>query len=61
MVECRLVDGPSAQIPLNKKSNSKCRVKTPAEVKAMAVDWNAAAAGWDTASKFLAEEFSIAL
>ena len=61
MVECRLVDGPSAQIPLNQKSNSKCRVKTPDEVRSMEVDWNAAAEGWEAASKFLAEEFSIAL
>lgn len=61
MVECRLVDGPSAQIPLNKNSNSKCRVKTPDEVKAMQVDWNAAAEGWDTAAKQLAEIFGSAM
>ncbi|TWT46425.1 extracellular solute-binding protein [Botrimarina hoheduenensis] len=61
MVECRLVDGPSAQIPLNKNSNSKARVKTPSEVTPMKVDWEAAAEGWDSAAKFLAEEFSIAL
>lgn len=64
VVECRLVIGPSAQIPLNRKSNDnacRCRVKTPEEVQPMAVDWNAAAAGWDDAAEWLAETFSVAL
>ncbi|QDV75976.1 extracellular solute-binding protein [Botrimarina mediterranea] len=64
LVECRLVIGPTAQIPLSRDSKSdnacRCRVKTPDEVKAMAVDWNAAAAGWDDASQWLAEEFGAA-
>lgn len=60
VVECRLVDGPSAQIPLNRHSNSHPRVKTPKEIKPMPVDWDTVAAGWDQASKFLAEEFAAA-
>lgn len=65
LVECRLVIGPSAQIPLSRKSQADnscaCRVKTPDEVQAMNVDWNSAADGWDDAAKWLAEEFSVAL
>lgn len=65
LVECRLVIGPSAQIPLSRKSQSdngcRCRVKTPDEVTPMTVDWNAAAEGWDAAAKWLTEEFSVAL
>ncbi|TWT96852.1 putative binding protein component of ABC iron transporter precursor [Botrimarina colliarenosi] len=65
LVECRLVIGPSAQIPLSNESRSdnacRCRVKTPEEVQPMAVNWEAAAAGWDDASKWLAEEFGGAL
>lgn len=61
LVECRLVIGPTAQIPLSRDSKSdnacRCRVPSPDEVKAMAVDWNAAAEGWDDASEWLAEEF----
>lgn len=61
LVECRLVIGPTAQIPLSRDSKSdnacRCRVKTPDEIKAMPVDWNAAAAGWDDAAKWLAGEF----
>ena len=64
LVECRLVIGPTAQIPLSRDSKSdnacRCRVKTPDEVKAMAVDWNAAAAGWDDAAEWLAAEFGAA-
>lgn len=64
-VECRLVIGPSAQIPLHKDSKSdnscRCRVKTPDEVQPMDVDWNSAADGWDDAAKWLAETFSVAL
>lgn len=65
LVECRLVIGPSAQIPLSRESQSdnacRCRVKTPDEVKPMAVDWDTAADGWDDASRWLAEEFGGAL
>ncbi|MEN0109422.1 MAG: extracellular solute-binding protein [Planctomycetota bacterium] len=65
VVECRLVIGPSAQIPLNNNSKSdnacRCRVKTPEEVRAMDVDWEAAADAWDSASKWLAEELTAGL
>jgi hypothetical protein len=36
------------------------RVKTPAEVRAMKVDWAAAAAKWDAAAEFLKNEFAAA-
>jgi iron(III) transport system substrate-binding protein len=61
LVECRLVIGPTAQIPLSRDSKSdnacRCRVKTPDEVQAMLVDWNTAAAGWGDAAEWLAAEF----
>jgi iron(III) transport system substrate-binding protein len=57
-VERRLADGPSAQIPLRKGVPASPRVKTPGEVRAMEVDWSAAAAKWDTAAEFLANEFT---
>lgn len=64
-VECRLVIGPSAQIPLgydSKNDNAcRCRVKTPDEVKPMDVDWPAVADGWDDASAWLTETFGAAL
>ena len=33
-------------------------MKTPAEVRAMEVDWEAAAEKWDTAAEFLKTEFT---
>jgi iron(III) transport system substrate-binding protein len=57
-VERRLADGPSAQVPLRKGVPASPRVKTPAEVRAMDVDWAAAAEKWDTAAKFLESEFT---
>jgi iron(III) transport system substrate-binding protein len=56
--ERRLADGPSAQIPLRKGVPASPRVKTPREVRAMAVDWSAAAEKWDTAAEFLTAEFA---
>jgi iron(III) transport system substrate-binding protein len=56
--ERRLADGPSAQIPLRKGVPASPRVKTPSEVRAMAVDWSAAAEKWDTAAEFLTAEFA---
>lgn len=65
LVECRLVIGPSAQIPLSRESLSdnscRCRVKMPSEVKAMSVDWNAASSNWESVSQWLAATFSVAL
>ena len=57
-VERRLAQGPSAQIPLRPGVEASPRVKTPAQVKAMDVDWSAAAAKWDAASRFLQTEFT---
>jgi iron(III) transport system substrate-binding protein len=57
-VEKLLADGPSGQIPLRPGVAASPRVKTPAEIKAMDVDWSAAAAKWDTAAEFLKSEFT---
>lgn len=57
-VEGRLAEGPSAQIPLRPGVAASDRVKTPRDVRAMELDWAAAAAKWDTAAEFLAAEFS---
>jgi iron(III) transport system substrate-binding protein len=57
-VERQLAKGPSAQIPLQPGVEASPRVKTPAQVKAMEVDWSAAAAKWDAASHFLQAEFT---
>lgn len=59
-VEGRLVMGPSAQIPLNRTTAEKPRIETPGSVKAMQVDFSAAADAWDSASVFLREQFSAA-
>jgi iron(III) transport system substrate-binding protein len=57
-VERRLAEGPSAQIPLRPGVPASSRVKTPAEVRAMEVDWAAAAEKWDAAAEFLKTEFA---
>jgi iron(III) transport system substrate-binding protein len=57
-VERRLADGPSAQIPLREGVPASPRVRTPAEVRAMEVDWSAAAEKWDAAAEFLKTEFT---
>jgi iron(III) transport system substrate-binding protein len=57
-VERQLAKGPSAQIPLQTGVEASPRVKTPAQIRAMAVDWPAAAAKWDTAAQFLTAEFT---
>jgi iron(III) transport system substrate-binding protein len=57
-VERKLAKGPSAQIPLQPNVEASKQVKTPAQVRAMEVDWSAAAAKWDTAAQFLKEEFA---
>jgi iron(III) transport system substrate-binding protein len=59
-VERKLADGPSAQIPLRKGVPASDRVKTPDQVRAMQVDFEAAAAKWDTAAEFLHNEFAAA-
>ncbi len=57
-VETKLAECPSAQIPLNPDVHAKVRVETPQTVKAMQVDFRAAAEKWDAAAKFLREEFA---
>lgn len=56
-VESTLAAGPSAQIPLMEGSTAPARVETPATVKAMEVDFEAAADLWDEAAAFLRDEF----
>jgi iron(III) transport system substrate-binding protein len=57
-VERRLAEGPSAQIPLRPGVPASPRVKSPVDVSAMQVDWQAAAAKWDSAAEFLKTEFT---
>jgi iron(III) transport system substrate-binding protein len=59
-VETRLAEGPSGQIPLNPAVKAKTRVETPKTVRAMQVDFKAAAGQWDKAAKFLRERFATA-
>lgn len=57
-VEAKLAKGASAQIPLNTVVESEVRIETPRTVKAMAVDFEAAAEKWETAARFLRDEFT---
>jgi iron(III) transport system substrate-binding protein len=57
-VEATLANGPSAQIPVLKTTKAPARVETPRSVRAMAVDFEAAAKLWDEVAAFLAAEFS---
>jgi iron(III) transport system substrate-binding protein len=57
-VEATLAAGPSAQIPLNPKVAVPSRVETLKTVRPMQADFDAAAEKWDTAAKFLRDEFS---
>jgi iron(III) transport system substrate-binding protein len=57
-VERRLADGPSGQIPLRQGVAASPRVKTPDEIRAMEIDWQDAAAKWDSAAEFLKSEFA---
>lgn len=56
-VEEKLAQGASAQIPLNTQAKSKTRVETPQTVKALPVDFAAAAKQWEAAMKFIETEF----
>lgn len=58
--EALLVRGPSAQIPLHSQSDAEARVETPKTVRAMEVDFNAAAQKWDLTYAFLRDEFASA-
>jgi iron(III) transport system substrate-binding protein len=56
--EARLAAGPSAQIPLSSATPAETRVETPRTIRAMEVDFEAAAANWDAAATFLRDEFA---
>jgi iron(III) transport system substrate-binding protein len=57
--EQRLAAGPSAQIPLHAEADATgLRVETPQSVRAMQVDFAAAAHQWDAAGAFLRDEFT---
>ena len=57
-VEARLAEGPSAQIPLNRKTAARSKVETPRTVHAMPADFEAAARIWDRVAAYLAAEFA---
>ncbi len=57
-VEGKLAAGPSAQIPLNPGVRAQLRVETPRTIRAMQVDFERAAEAWDTAARFLRDEFT---
>jgi iron(III) transport system substrate-binding protein len=57
-VEKRLAEGPSAQAPLNPEVDAKIRIQTPKTVRAMQIDFSAAADQWEAAAKFLRDEFT---
>jgi iron(III) transport system substrate-binding protein len=56
--EGKLAVGPSAQIPLNRKTQAPPRVETPKTVHAMPADFEAAARIWDRVAAYLASEFA---
>jgi iron(III) transport system substrate-binding protein len=56
-VEEKLAAGASAQIPLNPAVKTKTRVETPQTVKALPINFPAAAKHWDAAMKFIETEF----
>jgi iron(III) transport system substrate-binding protein len=58
MVEKTLAECPSAQIPLNPQVAARVRVETPKTIKAMRVDFSAAAEKWETAAQFIRDEFA---
>ena len=57
-IEARLAASRSAQIPMHPAVEADSRVETPRTVKAMQVDFDAAAAKWDDAAAFLRDEFT---
>lgn len=56
--EGMLALGDSAQIPLNRKTETPARVETPKTVHAMPADFEAAARIWDKVAAYLASEFA---
>lgn len=59
-VEARLASGGSGQIPLNPTVQPPAKLGLPPKLKAMAIDFHAAAAKWDAAARFLRDEFATA-
>lgn len=59
-VETKLAKGRSAQIPLNPAVDVELRTESPRTIRAMKIDWSAAADKWDTARVFLTEVFATA-
>jgi iron(III) transport system substrate-binding protein len=59
-VEEMLAKGPSAQIPLSSQVETAPRVESPRTVRAMEVDFEAAADQWATAATFLRDLFATA-
>jgi iron(III) transport system substrate-binding protein len=57
-VEAKLAAGASAQIPLNPNTQAAARVQTPQTIKAMQVDFDAAAKVWDRTAEFIRDEFT---
>ncbi len=57
-VETRLAQGRSAQIPLGRRVEVEPRVESPRTIKAMQIDFEAAADQWDTAARFLRDLFT---
>ena len=56
--KAKLAGGPSAQIPLNRKTEAPSRIETPKTVHAMPADFEAAARIWDRVAAYLASEFA---
>lgn len=56
-VENRLATGPSGQIPLHPNSDAQPPVETPKSIRAMDVDFTAAAEDWDATALLLREVF----
>ena len=59
-VEQMLAVGPSAQIPLNPSVEQLPRVESPRTIRAMQVDFEAAATHWNAVAKFLRQTFATA-
>lgn len=59
-VERRLAAGPSAQFPLNPAVRERSRAAPAEPLRAMEVDFAAAAVRWDAAAAFLRDEFATA-
>jgi iron(III) transport system substrate-binding protein len=57
-VESLLAAGPSAQIPLHPRAKSSARVESPATIRAMQVDFSAAARRWKEVAGYLRDEFT---